>query len=143
MIKWFLLLTLLSGYTYSEERLCEYYQMGIKAYHWERGRYNEDNVGMGCEGIKGSPMMLTYIKNSYGWDTYLLSYKYVAAEKGKWAIDIVSGANYGYRDRGLDILDSGLSLHVLPRVSYAGEYVGGDLYLLYDQGIALGIKLKF
>lgn len=126
------------------EDLCSYYSVGMFVYHWDReADYNESNKMLGCDNINGSDYSVHYFENSYGWDTVMLNYSYVVYNKNKYSIDFLAGINYGYKNKHLNVLDTGLSAQVLPRLSYNGDNLGLDVVILWDQGFVLGSKFKF
>lgn len=123
------------------EPLCEYVQTGMYVHHYDReAGHNESNKMFGCEGILGSKMSVTYFENSYSDDAVTVSYDYSENLTESISYGAYAGINYGYGDKFLNV--GGVSVHVLPHVSYNGDNFGINLFLLYDQGVAVGFKWR-
>jgi hypothetical protein len=131
-----------ADYVFSDE-YCNSYSVGLWSHHWDRSKdYNETHDRLGCDGIAGSSYNMHYFRNSHGDASALLSRTWVWRAEGGVSLGLEYGLVYGYGDRQINIL--GISPAVLPRISWSPEEegLGLDLFLAYDQAVAIGFTWR-
>ena len=120
---------------------CEYVATGLWSYHYNRDKdWTEDHQRVGCENILGSGVNASYFVNSHGDDSALVSKYWTWKQKGNVSLGLEYGIVYGYKHRLANI--AGFAPALLPRLSWQGDTIGVDLFVAYNQALAIGFKWK-
>lgn len=117
--------------------VCEYINLSLNSYHWDRDRdYNERHVNLGCGNIAGSGWSFMYFENSNYDHAALLTKHY--HWRSVWIVDL--GYELGLV-AGYDQIP--IAPIILPKASAEFGRIRVTGYVLVLGGVALATAYRF